>query len=133
MGSIARFRRPLLFVMSAFYVVAGVAHLLWPRGFQRVVPPSLPRPRLVVYVSGVAELVLGAGVLVRRTRRVSAWGLVALLVAVFPANVHVARSDVFRDAVPSRFSWLVDVAAWARLPVQAVLVLWAWWYTRPDD
>ncbi|MGB9986722.1 DoxX family protein [Salarchaeum japonicum] len=132
MGSFARFRRLSVFVMSAFYVVAGVAHFLWPRGFERAVPPSLPRPRLLVYVSGVAEVVLGLGVLVRRTRRVSAWGLIALLVAVFPANVHMARSDVFRDAVPERFSWVVDVVAWARLPLQGVLVLWAWWCARVD-
>ncbi|WP_049947609.1 DoxX family protein [Candidatus Halobonum tyrrellensis] len=126
-----RLERPLLYVMSLFYTVAGVTHFLVPGAYERVVPPSFPRPLALVYLSGVAEVVLGVGVAVRRTRRVSAWGLVALLVAVFPANVYMATHDIAAEMVPDRAAGVARAAAWLRLPLQGALVLWAWWYTRP--
>jgi len=130
-GRLARYKRPLLFVMGPLYVVAGVLHFLAPKVYARVVPPSLPKPVALVYLSGIAEVVLGVGVLLRRTRRVSAWGLVALLVAVFPANVYMATDEVGLELVPESARGLARVGAWVRLPLQGVLVLWAWWYTRP--
>ncbi len=117
--------------MGLFYAVAGLSHLLVPDLFERVVPPSLPRPRALVYLSGVAEIALGVGVCFERTRRVSAWGIVALLVAVFPANVHAARDGVAAELAPDRFAEAAQLSAWVRLPLQAVLVAWAWLYTRP--
>jgi uncharacterized membrane protein len=118
--------------MSGLYVLAGVSHFRATDTFERIVPPQLPAPRTLVYLSGVAEILLGAGVLFERTRRKSAFGLVALLVAVFPANVYMATSDdIELDAVPKEYRDLSDVALWARLPLQAVLIAWAWWYT--DD
>jgi uncharacterized membrane protein len=125
-----RLEEPLCYVMGATYVVAGVAHFLAPSVYEQVVPPSLPRPRALVYLSGVAEIVLGVGVVIPRTRRRAAWGLVALLVAVFPANVHMAIHDVRIEGVPDWASDPPDAATWARLPLQAVLVLWAYWYAR---
>ncbi|QKY21128.1 DoxX family membrane protein [Halolamina sp. CBA1230] len=124
--------RPLRYVMGLLYAVAGVSHFLAPRAFARVVPPQLPRPKALVYLSGVAEIVLGIGVLFERTRRRSAWGIVALLIAVFPANVYTVTDDVAPELVPDRFADAARVAAWLRLPFQAVLVGWAWLYTRPD-
>ena len=118
--------------MGSLYVVAGVLHLVAPTVFARVVPPRFPKPVALVYLSGIAEIVLGAGVLVRRTQRRSAWGIVALLIAVFPANVHMATSDVATDAVPDRLEGVARTALWLRLPFQGVLLLWAWWYTRPS-
>ena len=118
--------------MGIVYAVAGVLHFVAPEAYERVVPPRFPRPRTLVYLSGVAEVALGLGVLFERTRRVSAWGLVALLVAVFPANVHMAVSDDFDlRGVPARFRDPSDAVLWARLPMQAVLVAWARWYTDP--
>lgn len=132
-GALARLKRPLCYVMGLTYVVAGVLHFVAPTVYEQVVPPSLPRPRELVYLSGVAEVGLGIGVLFDRTRRPSAWGLVALLVAVFPANVHMATADdLDLRGVPEWARDPPDAALWARLPLQAVLVLWAWWYTRPD-
>nr|WP_276239407.1 hypothetical protein [Halobaculum sp. DT55] len=117
--------------MSAAYVLAGVLHLLRPAPFERIVPRELPRPRLLVYLSGVAEVALGVGVLIPRTRTAAAKGLVVLLLAVFPANVNMAVRDLDLDAVDD----VPDAALWARLPLQAVLAAWAWWYTTPmpDD
>jgi uncharacterized membrane protein len=89
----------------------------------RIMPPYLPWHLALVYGSGIAEIVLGAMLLVPRWSRLAAWGLVALLVAVFPANVHMAMNpEAFPDVAP-RLLYL-------RLPLQGVLILWAWWYTR---
>ena len=130
-GSLTRFKRPLLYVMSALYVIAGVMHFVVPKTYASVVPPSLPRPLDLVYLSGIAEIALGVGLLFRRTRTLSAWGIVALLLAVFPANVYMATSDVVIGDFPERARGLARIGAWVRLPLQGVLLLWAWWYTRP--
>ena len=130
-GALGRLKRPLLFVMGPAYVVAGVMHFVVPAAYVQVMPPVLPAPLALVYLSGVAEVALGVGVLYPRTRRYAAWGLVALLVAVFPANVYMATSGVAVQGTP--FGTLDPSAAerWGRLPLQAVLVAWAWWYARP--
>ena len=130
-GALGRLKRPLLFVMGPAYVVAGVMHFVVPEAYVQVMPPVMPAPLALVYLSGVAEVALGVGVLYPRTRRYAAWGLVALLVAVFPANVYMATSGVVVEGTP--FGTLDPSAAerWGRLPLQAVLVAWAWWYTRP--
>lgn len=106
-------------------------HFVAPKTYARIVPPRFPRPLGLVYLSGVAEVALGVGVLFRRTRRRSAWGLVGLLLAVFPANVYMARNDVASGGVPDWAEGAVRVATWVRLPLQGVLMRWAWWYTRP--
>jgi uncharacterized membrane protein len=129
---LGRYKRPLRYVMGVLYVVAGTMHFVVPQVYVQVVPPSLPRPLALVYLSGIAEIVLGLGVLVPRTRRLAAWGLVLLLLAVFPANVYMATHDVVLEGVPEWASEPSDAATWARLPFQGVLLLWAWWYTRPD-
>lgn len=130
-ATLARLRRPLRYVMGCLYVLTGTMHFVEPDAYAQIVPPRLPRPLAIVYVSGAAEMVLGVGVMVERTRRAAAWGLVALLVAVFPANVYMATHDVVLEGVPEWARDPPDAVLWARLPLQAVLVVWAWWYTRP--
>jgi len=129
--TLARFKRPLLYVMSAFYTIAGVLHFVAPKVYARAVPPQFPVPVGLVYLSGVAEVALGIGVLLRRTRRLSAWGIITLLLAVFPANVYMATSNMVVDAVPDSMAGVARFAQWIRLPLQGVLILWAWWYTKP--
>ncbi|EMA06498.1 DoxX family protein [Haloferax denitrificans] len=126
-----RFKTPLRYVMGALYVLAGVMHFVVPNAYAQVVPPVFPAALALVYVSGVAEIALGVGVVFRRTQRAAAWGLVALLVAVFPANVYMATSDIVLEGVPAALREPSDAALWLRLPLQGVLVAWAWWYTRP--
>lgn len=129
-----RLKRPLCYLMGVGYVVAGLMHFVSPRLYAQIVPPPLPHPRLLVYLSGVAEVVLGIGVLFRRTRRVAAWGIVALLLAVFPANLYMATHDVVIEGAPEGIGDPSETARWGRLPLQAVLILWAWWYTHdPPD
>jgi uncharacterized membrane protein len=119
-------KRALLWLMGAFYVVAGANHFANEAFYVGIMPPYLPWHRELVWISGVAEIALGAAVLVPRTRRLAAWGLIALLIAVFPANVHVAVNDVpLGGAERGLGLW-----NWVRLPLQGVLILWAWWYTR---
>ncbi|CAM3099695.1 DoxX family membrane protein [Corallococcus sp. ZKHCc1 1396] len=112
----------LQFVLALFMVVAGVAHFRKPRMFMGIMPPYLPYPRELVLLSGVAEVLLGVLLVVPQTTRLAAWGLVALFVAVFPANVHMALH-------PEKFRKIPRALLWLRLPLQGVLILWALWYT----
>jgi uncharacterized membrane protein len=112
-------------LLGAFFIGAGLNHFVNPRAYARIVPPSLADEagRLVV-ISGVAELAGGAGVLLRRTRRPAGLGLIALLIAVFPANLYMARE-------PERFRPIPRWALYGRLPLQPLMMLWAWRATRP--
>jgi uncharacterized membrane protein len=125
-----RLKRPLLYVMSVGYVVAGVLHVVAPHLYVQIVPPWLPAPLLLVYLSGLAEIAVGVGLLYPPTRQPAAWATIVLLVAVFPANVHMATSGVVVVGAPGGGDPSTAVR-WARLPLQFVLVAWAWWYTRP--
>lgn len=120
-------KRIALLLLAVFFVYAGVSHFANPEQFVAIVPPWLPAALALVYVSGVLEILGGLGALWPRTRSLAGFGLVALLVAVFPANVQMAV-----DAQ----SWLAQgISPWAlyvRLPLQLVLIAWAWWATRPD-
>ena len=98
-----------------------------PISSRRSCPPWLPAPLLLVYVSGVCEVLGGLGALLPQTRSLAGWGLVALLIAVFPANVHMAVESE-RWVAEGTPLW----ALYARLPLQLVLIAWAWWATRPD-
>jgi uncharacterized membrane protein len=90
-----------------------------------MMPPWLPAHRELIFLSGLAEVVLGVAVLVPRLRRMAAWGIIALLIAIFPANLHIALHDVpLFGAAQGAGIW-----NWVRLPFQAVLIAWAWSYT----
>ena len=109
-------------MFSGLFVVAGVGHFLNPEMFVKIVPPYLPAPKLLVLISGVVEIVLGVLLLVPRVSRLAAWGIIALLVAVFPANVYM-----FQHAES------FEIPRWAllaRLPLQALLIYWAYRYTK---
>ncbi len=104
----------------------GLMHFIDPAPFVRIVPEYLPLPLALVYVSGFFEILGGAGLLIRPVSRAAAWGLIALYIAVFPANLNMALNKIpMGDAV------LPDWALWGRLPVQLLLIYWAWHYTRP--
>lgn len=128
--TLRRLKRPLRYLMGLLYIGAGMTHFRAPNVYARIVPPQFPRPVALVYLSGIAEIVLGAGVLFQRTGRQSAWGIIALLLAVFPANVYMATSGLAAEMVPDRARSVAQLIAWIRLPLQAVLIRWAWWYTR---
>jgi uncharacterized membrane protein len=111
-------------LLAAFFIGAGVNHFVMPRPYEQIVPPRLQREaKRLVLLSGVAEIAGGVGVLLPWTRRLSGVGLVALLAAVFPANVHMARE-------PGSFRRIPRWALYARLPLQPLMMLWAWKATR---
>src|SRR3954452_17317080 len=102
-----------------FFLLAGGMHFAIPRAYERIVPPYLPRRRELVYASGVAEALGGLGLILQSTRRIAGWWLIATLIAVFPANVHMAlHAGEFRG-IPGG-----AVSLWARLPFQAVFIAW---------
>lgn len=124
-----RIKTILLWLMAAAYTFAGFSHLLNPEFFVAIVPPKLPNPEWLNVASGLAEIVLGVFVLEPRTRVYAAWGIIALLIAVFPANVYAALENVG----PGGPGTGAGAANYVRLPFQAVFIVWAWWYTRPDS
>ncbi len=115
-------------LMGLFYVLAGINHFRDPDFYLPMMPDYLPAHFLLVQLSGVAEIALGLGVWIKPLRRWAAWGVIALLIAVFPANLHVALHDIPLGDNPEG----LGVFNWVRLPLQAVLIAWAWWHTRPD-
>src|SRR5215217_5893836 len=109
---------------AAIFVFSGVNHFARPELYLQIMPPFLPLQRELVYLSGLFEILFGVLLLIPRTSRLAAWGLIALLVAVFPANIFMAMN-------PELYPELYPFLLWMRLPLQGVLIAWAWAYTRP--
>ncbi len=110
--------------LAGFFVVAGLSHFVETGSYQSAVPPPFPA-RAAVLWSGAAEIAGGLGLLLPGTRRAASWGLVALLLAVWPANVWMALR-------PERFSPIPAWALWLRMPLQLPLLWWAWRAGRPN-
>ena len=110
-----------LIAMSLLYIIAGITHFFKPALYKKIVPPYIRYPSAVIYLSGAAELLLGSGLLGEPLRSASAWGLILLLILIFPANIYMAVSKKFRR-IPQ---WLL----YLRLPIQVLLIWWAWLYT----
>ena len=111
-------------LLGMFMVLAGVMHFVAPGAYARTVPRWLPAPGALVLLSGTFEILGGLGLFLPETRRWAAWGLIALFIAVFPANLNMAvnRIGLGRKSLPA---WLL----WARLPLQLVLIAWAYAFT----
>lgn len=114
----------LRYLYGVFFVLAGVNHFWHTAFYMKIMPPYLPLHRELVYLSGVFEIALGALLLYRRTARLAGWGLVLLLIAVFPANIYVFQHQ---DVAPGP-----PLLHLLRLPLQGLLIAWAYWYTRPN-
>jgi uncharacterized membrane protein len=106
-------------LLGLTFIAAGALHFARPRMYEAIMPRYLPAHRELVYASGVAEIAGGAGVLYPRTRRAAGWWLIATLLAIFPANVEMAVHA-------ERFERFPPAALWARLPLQGLLIAWAW-------
>ena len=114
------------YLFGLFFVFAGVMHFVDPEFFLRIMPPYLPWHLEIVYLSGVIEIVLGVMLWIPRFTRLAGWGLIALLIAVFPANIYVYQNqeELFPGTSPA--------FQLGRLVAQGVLILWAYWYTSPN-
>ena len=123
----SHFKIATCYLLGLLFIAAGLNHFLHTDFYISIMPPYLPWPLVLVYISGLAEMALGGLLLIDRCRIWAAWGLIALSLAVFPANIHMARHP---DLYPMFSAW----GLWFRLPLQALLIAWIYWYTRlPRD
>lgn len=115
-----------VYLIAALFVAAGVLHFVRPAFFVRIVPPFLPYPLALVHISGIAEILGGIGVLVPSMRLWAGYGLIALLLAVLPANIYMAMAA---DRVGMG---IAPVWLWLRIPLQFLLIALVRWATRAD-
>ena len=113
------FRKISIALIATFFMVAGAAHFGSPATYLPLMPDYLPWHLPLIYLSGLAEIAGGIGICFKRTRRLAGWGLIALLVAVFPSNVHMLMNDV-----PLNGKQVPEWIYWIRLPLQGVLMAW---------
>jgi uncharacterized membrane protein len=112
----------LLYLQTAFYIWAGINHFRMPKFYLKMMPNYLPMHKQLVDWSGIAEIILGISLLFEQTRAYSAWGIILLLLAVFPANVFMLTSGKF-SRIPKWFLY-------ARFPLQILLIYWAYVFTK---
>ncbi|HEX8635614.1 MAG TPA: DoxX family membrane protein [Pyrinomonadaceae bacterium] len=117
---------PLKYSLGLLFVLGGLYHFINPALYLRMMPSYLPWHLFLVYFSGFCEAALGLLLLVPKYTRLAAWGLIALLVAVFPANVQMALN-------PQLFADIPPLVLWLRLPLQAVFIAWAYLFTTGGD
>jgi uncharacterized membrane protein len=115
------FKTAVRVLFGACFIVAGTTHFTNRNFFIGIVPPYLPSPAALVAISGVAEILLGALLMIPKTAGLAGWGLIALLIAVFPAYIHMAMN-------PGVYPTISPVALWIRLPLQGMLIALAYWY-----
>lgn len=116
----------LKYVFGIAFILAGINHFINPQFYLRMMPPVLPAHLFLVYLSGVFEILFGVLLLIPRFSRSAAWLLIALLIAVFPANIYMAMN-------PQSFPEFSQTALYIRLPLQLVLIAWAFWFTRKES
>lgn len=112
-------------LLCLFFVAAGAFHFLTPEFYLPMMPAYLPWHLELIYLSGFFEILGGLGLLSSKTRLAAAFGLIALLVAVFPANLHMAHNRIS----PPGFG-VSPALLWLRLPLQLIFISWAWWIRR---
>jgi uncharacterized membrane protein len=121
-------KEKLRIILAICIIVVGVMHFVVSDSFVKIVPDYLPYHLGLVYISGFFEILGGIGILVPPVSQAAAWGLLILFIAVFPANINMAVNAIDLPYIPDS-----SLLRWGRLPLQAVLIAWAWWYTRSTD
>jgi len=111
------------FLVGLLFILAGFNHFINTDFYLDLMPPYIPAHLTMVYVSGFFEVLGGAGVLIPTLRRAAGWGLIALMIAVFPANLHMATQPGEYPSIPY---WMLV----ARIPLQLILIAWVEWSTR---
>ncbi len=119
-------KRILKWLLGFAFVAAGVLHFIYAGFYLKIMPPVLPAPLILVYLSGVFEIVLGVLFLMPKFTRLAAFGLIALLIAVFPANIYMAAN-------PQLFSEYSPNALYLRMPLQLVLIGLIFWFTKQNE
>ena len=112
-----------LMVMGIFYISIGISHFTSPIWYVQIVPPYLPYKLELVYISGLFEILFGGMLFFKKTRFLAGWGLILLLIAVYPANIYLAQTNgAAMNTIP--------LIAWGRLPVQFIFVRLAYWHSK---
>jgi uncharacterized membrane protein len=111
-----------LYLMAFLYIIAGLNHFRKPGMYIRIIPPAFKNPNLINTLSGAAEILLGILLLLPVTKKIAAWGIIALLIAIFPANLYMLQDKKASFGLPK---WILFL----RLPLQIVLIYWAYQYT----
>jgi uncharacterized membrane protein len=115
-----------IYIMGIGYIWVGLKHFIDTSFFLKIMPPSFPLHKELVYVSGALEILFGSGIIIKKTRFYASWGIILLLIAVYPANIYLAFSEDAQQAIGvSSF-----VASWVRLPIQFVLIGFAYFSTK---
>ena len=118
-----------VYLMSLFYINIGIKHFVEPEWFMPIMPPYLPLHLELIYISGGFEIILGLMLLFKKTRFLAAWGLILLLIAVYPANIYLAFNvDAQKEMNISHF-----LASWVRLPLQFVFIGLAYWHSKEKN
>ena len=112
-----------IYLMSLFYISIGIKHFINVDWFMKIMPPYLPYHKVLVYLSGVFEIIFGIMLVFEKTRFLAAWGLILLLISVFPANIYLAQTNGAAMNIS-------PVLAWGRLPFQAVFIAIAYWHSK---
>ena len=113
----------LKYLLAVIFILAGISHFVMPEFYLRIMPPYLPAPLFLIYLSGFLETGFGIALLLPKYSRRAAWGIILLLIAVFPANIYMAtNTELFPDLNP--------LIIYLRLPLQFVLIAWAFWHTK---
>ena len=118
-------KKVVLFGLAIFFINVGVDHFINPDFYLSIMPPALPLHLEAVYISGFFEVLGGMGVLIPRLRKIAGWGLVALLIAVYPANIYMALA-------PEAFPNFPVLLIYSRLPLQFLFFYWAYSVTKPS-
>ncbi|MDA9951555.1 hypothetical protein N9D31_03160 [Oligoflexaceae bacterium] len=119
-----RFRKISLVVMALLYSAAGVNHFISPEFYRPMMPAYLPWHDFLIYLSGAIEIVFGVSLFFEKTRTLAAWGIILLLIAVFPAHIHMYQN-------PQLFPEIDGQLLFWRMPFQLVFIGWAYSHTRP--
>jgi uncharacterized membrane protein len=114
--------KDIVYLMGGLYVFAGINHFIFPLFYKKMIANFLPYPLHIVYISGLIEILLGIGICIPELRQFSAWGIICLLICIFPANINLALR------YHKSFAW--SLLLYLRLPVQFLLIYWAYLYTK---
>lgn len=120
----------LKYIMGFFYIIAGSLHFIIPDFYLKMMPVYLPYHLELVYLSGLIEIFLGLMVMIPKCSRTAAWGIILLLIAVFPANINMAMNHIVPSGLQNLSYQTQVIILWGRLPFQFVFILWAYWYTK---
>lgn len=123
-----RHKQKFRWILALAMIGIGMQHFTNPSPFAKIVPSYLPHPLALVFISGFFEILGGVGILIPFVSRAAAWGLIALYVAVFPANLNMAIHNIRLEGTsyPLIFNWV-------RLPFQVLFIAWAWWFTKEEN